>query len=49
VKAKVHLTDTDDGLSVPRHGTVFVNPPYGRTLAAWVAKARLEVEGGRAR
>ena len=28
---------------------VFVNPPYGRALAAWVAKARGEVDGGRAR
>jgi hypothetical protein len=34
---------------VPWHGTVFVNPPYGRTLAAWVAKAHEESEGGRAR
>ena len=31
------------------HGTVFVNPPYGRGLAAWVAKARREVEEGRAK
>ena len=28
---------------------VFVNPPYGRTLGLWVAKARREVEEGRAR
>ena len=48
VKAKIHLTDVDDGLSVPWHGLVFVNPPYGRTLAAWVAKAHREVEEGRA-
>jgi site-specific DNA-methyltransferase (adenine-specific) len=27
---------------------VFVNPPYGRGLAAWVAKARREVDEGRA-
>ena len=49
VKAKVHLTDADDGLSVPWHGLVFVNPPYGRTLSAWVAKAHHEVEAGRAK
>ena len=49
VKAKVHLTDADDGLSVPWNGVVFVNPPYGRTLAAWVAKAHREVEEGRAK
>jgi len=49
VRARVHLTEADDGLSVPWRGTVFVNPPYGRTLATWVAKARSEVESGRAK
>jgi phage N-6-adenine-methyltransferase len=48
VKARSHFTAEDDGLTLPWHGTVFVNPPYGRTLAKWVAKARSEVEGGRA-
>lgn len=48
VKARLHLTDEDDGLSVAWHGVVFVNPPYGRGLAVWVAKARREVEEGRA-
>ena len=49
VKARIHLTDEDDGLSVAWHGVVFVNPPYGRGLAAWVAKAHREVEEGRAK
>ena len=49
VKARVHLTPEDDGLTVAWHGVVFVNPPYGRTLAAWVAKCRREYEAGRAR
>ncbi len=49
VRARVHLTQEDDGLSVAWHGAVFVNPPYGRGLAAWVAKARREVEEGRAK
>ena len=30
-------------------GVVFVNPPYGRGLARWVAKARGEFELGHAR
>src|SRR5690348_10862313 len=44
VRAKKHLTAEDDGLSAPWRGVVFVNPPYGRALARWVAKARREVE-----
>jgi phage N-6-adenine-methyltransferase len=48
VRARVHFTAEDDGLSLPWHGRVFVNPPYGRGLAAWVAKARREFEEGRA-
>ena len=48
VRARVHFTAADDGLSLPWQGTVFVNPPYGRTLAAWVAKSRAEVESGNA-
>jgi DNA N-6-adenine-methyltransferase (Dam) len=49
VPARVHLIEEDDGLSVPWHGTVFVNPPYGRTLSAWVAKAHAEVQSGQAK
>jgi phage N-6-adenine-methyltransferase len=49
VKARVHWTEEDDGLALPWHGTVFVNPPYGRTLARWVAKAYREVREGRAK
>ena len=49
VKAWIHLTHEDNGLLVAWHGTVFVNPPYGRGLAAWVTKARREVEEGHAR
>jgi hypothetical protein len=28
---------------------VFLNPPYGRTLGRWIAKARREVEAGHAK
>jgi len=49
VKARVHYTAADDGLSLPWHGTAFINPPYGRGLAAWVAKAKAEVLCGNAR
>ncbi len=49
VRARVHFTHEDDGLTLPWHGVVFVNPPYGRTLGLWVAKACREVEEGRAR
>jgi hypothetical protein len=49
VRAKVHLTAEDDGLTAPWRGVVFVNPPYGRGLARWVAKARHEVELGHAK
>ncbi len=49
VKASVHYTEADDGLSLPWHGTVFINPPYGRALRMWVAKAEAEVRCGNAR
>ncbi|MFQ5464211.1 MAG: DNA N-6-adenine-methyltransferase [Phycisphaerae bacterium] len=49
VKAHVYYTEADDGLSIPWHGTVYVNPPYGRSLKSWVAKAEAEVRCGNAR
>jgi phage N-6-adenine-methyltransferase len=49
VRARLHYTAEDDGLSLPWHGAVFVNPPYGRPLAAWIAKAHHEATSGRAR
>jgi phage N-6-adenine-methyltransferase len=49
VRARMHYTAEDDGLSLPWHGVVFVNPPYGRELPRWVAKARAEVERKTAR
>src|SRR5215813_4490178 len=48
VKAKVHYTETDDGLSLPWFGVTFMNPPYGRSIHHWTAKAKAEVEQGNA-
>ncbi len=46
VKARVLLTATDDGLTVPWRGKVFVNPPYARDLSKWVRKCRTEGQRG---
>jgi phage N-6-adenine-methyltransferase len=48
VKASVHYTVEDDGLSLAWHGTVFLNPPYGRSLPDWTTKAKSEVAAGNA-
>lgn len=42
VRAHVHFTAEDNGLLLPWHGNVFLNPPYGRELAMWIKKARRE-------
>ena len=36
--AKRHLTVTDDGLTHPWDGTVWLNPPYGTQAAAWLCR-----------
>lgn len=48
VDALGHYTPEDDGLSKPWHGRVWLNPPYGRTIGQWMAKARDEVAYARA-
>ncbi len=48
VRAKVYFTALEDGLSLDWFGQVFCNPPYGRSISAWVAKCRNAVEGGQA-
>ena len=45
VEARLLLTAEDDGLAVAWRGRVFVNPPYGRALKAWVAKCAGEATG----
>jgi site-specific DNA-methyltransferase (adenine-specific) len=46
VRANAHYTQDDDGLSLPWFGRVFCNPPYGRALCHWVAKAYEESRCG---
>jgi hypothetical protein len=46
IKAKILLTEADDGLSVPWTGKVFVNPPYGRGIAEWIRKCYQEAQRG---
>jgi phage N-6-adenine-methyltransferase len=48
VRAARHYTTRENGLLMEWHGRVFMNPPYGRTIGRWVAKARSEVEAGHA-
>lgn len=42
------IPPTNDALVEPwaHHGLVYVNPPYGRALKHWCAKARAEAEQG---
>ena len=47
-RAPAHFTREDDGLSQPWHGRVWLNPPYGRQLTRWLAKAQAEAAAGRA-
>jgi hypothetical protein len=49
VRARLRFTSEDDGLGRPWRATsVYMNPPYGRQLGLWMAKARMEAEAGRA-
>ena len=47
-KAPAFFTADDDGLSRGWHGRVWLNPPYGRDVGAWLRKAAAESSGGRA-
>lgn len=49
VPAATHYTIKDNGLAQPWYATtVFVNPPYGRQLGAWINKAVIEHKVGNA-
>jgi len=38
VPAAMHYTAEDDGLAQEWRGRVYMNPPYGREIGAWVSK-----------
>lgn len=42
-----HYTVDDDGLARPWFGRVWVNPPYGRSIPAWIRKAVAEIASSR--
>lgn len=46
VRTARRYTTADDGLSREWHGRVFMNPPYGRAMRLWLAKAVSEAEAG---
>lgn len=45
-KCKHFYTVDDDGLSQPWVGACWMNPPYGRTIKAWMRKAYEESRKG---
>ena len=47
VPARKHYTAADDGLSKQWRGRVYMNPPYGDEIDAWVAKLCEEHQAGR--
>jgi phage N-6-adenine-methyltransferase len=47
VPAAAHYTKEHDGLSRMWRGRVYLNPPYGRTIGAWVEKLCAEQASGR--
>lgn len=47
-KCNEFYTKEENGLSRPWHGNVWLNPPYGRQIGAWVKKAYEEVMQGEA-
>jgi len=47
VPAALHFTEADDGLSREWIGSVYMNPPYGRPIVAWISKLVAEYRAGR--
>lgn len=46
VPARVHYTAANDGLALPWFGRVYMNPPYGRAIDAWVERLVAAYESG---
>jgi len=44
--ARSHYTVCDDGLALPWHGFVWLNPPYGRSTGKWLRKLSRHGDGG---
>lgn len=47
IPARRHFREKDDGLTKRWTGRVYMNPPYGRVIEAWVGKLLAEHEAGR--
>lgn len=45
-KCERYFTPEDDGLAQDWDGVVFMNPPYGRAIGAWVKKSWEELQRG---
>lgn len=45
IPAKRHFSIEDDGLAQPWQGSVWLNPPYGRFTAEWLAKMSAHAKG----
>ncbi len=47
IPAQNHFTAAEDGLRQKWHGTVYMNPPYGRSIVQWVEHLCQEFAEGR--
>lgn len=45
-KCDRYFTKADDGLAQKWDGVAWMNPPYGRQIGKWIAKAQQESESG---
>jgi site-specific DNA-methyltransferase (adenine-specific) len=45
-KCRCWLDSNDDALTKPWPGVVWLNPPYGKDMRKWMAKAKAEADAG---